>query len=195
MQPASITSYFKDSDTLECVIDHTGTRIWNCWNSSKSQNSFYKLPISNSEKLVFKTPKPLRVDLHFLCKSLDGFRTKKLPAYYQACFQGTTLQSMMNDKLSPHRFWPLRDNRLKTVQMIPKKSVWEFQVHFPLLWIKDYPGLSTVKGSRLVKVECGVVGYRLNRLYEPIFIAEPKPMRTKFGIHQRLESCIELTQL
>ena len=34
------------------------------------------------------------------------------------------------------------------------------------------------------------MGYRLNRLDEPIFMAGPKPMRTEFGIHQRLESCV-----
>ena len=33
------------------------------------------------------------------------------------------------------------------------------------------------------------MGYRLNRLDEPIFMAGPKPMRTEFGIHQGLESC------
>ena len=33
------------------------------------------------------------------------------------------------------------------------------------------------------------MGYRLNRLDEPIFIAVPKPMLTEFGIHHRLESC------
>ena len=36
------------------------------------------------------------------------------------------------------------------------------------------------------------MGYRLNRLDEPVFMAEPKPMRSKFGIHQRLESCAGL---
>ena len=33
------------------------------------------------------------------------------------------------------------------------------------------------------------MGYRLKRLDEPIFMAGPKPMRTEFGIHHRLESC------
>ena len=33
------------------------------------------------------------------------------------------------------------------------------------------------------------MGYRLNRLDEPIFMAGPKPMQTEFGIRQRLESC------
>ena len=33
------------------------------------------------------------------------------------------------------------------------------------------------------------MGYRLNRLDEPIFMAVPKPMQTEFGIHLRLESC------
>ena len=33
------------------------------------------------------------------------------------------------------------------------------------------------------------MGYRLNRLDELVFMAGPKPMRTEFGIHQRLESC------
>ena len=34
------------------------------------------------------------------------------------------------------------------------------------------------------------MGYRLNRLDEPVFMAGTKPMRTKFGIHPRLESCV-----
>ena len=33
------------------------------------------------------------------------------------------------------------------------------------------------------------MGYRLNRLDEPVFMAVPKPMLTEFGIHYRLESC------
>ena len=33
------------------------------------------------------------------------------------------------------------------------------------------------------------LGYRLNRLDELVFMAGPKPMRTEFGIHQRLKSC------
>ena len=34
-----------------------------------------------------------------------------------------------------------------------------------------------------------VVGYRLNRLDEPVFMAVSKPLLTEFGIHHRLESC------
>ena len=33
------------------------------------------------------------------------------------------------------------------------------------------------------------MGYRLNRLDEPVFMAVPKPLQTEFGIHYRLESC------
>ena len=33
------------------------------------------------------------------------------------------------------------------------------------------------------------MGYRLNSLDEPVFMAGPKLMRTEFGICQRLESC------
>ena len=33
------------------------------------------------------------------------------------------------------------------------------------------------------------MGYRLNRLDEPVFKAVPKPMLTEVGIHHRLESC------
>ena len=33
------------------------------------------------------------------------------------------------------------------------------------------------------------MGYRLNRLDEPVFIAVSKPLLTEFDIHQRLESC------
>ena len=35
------------------------------------------------------------------------------------------------------------------------------------------------------------MGYHLNRLDEPVFMAGPKPMQTEFGIHYRLESCDE----
>ena len=34
------------------------------------------------------------------------------------------------------------------------------------------------------------MGYRLNRLDEPIFMAVLKPMHTEFGIHYILESCV-----
>ena len=34
-----------------------------------------------------------------------------------------------------------------------------------------------------------VVGYHLNCLDEPLFIAVSKPLLTEFGIHHRLESC------
>ena len=33
------------------------------------------------------------------------------------------------------------------------------------------------------------MGYRLNRLDKPVFIAVPKPMLTESSIHHRLESC------
>ena len=38
------------------------------------------------------------------------------------------------------------------------------------------------------------MGYRLNRLGEPVFIAVSKPLLTEFGIHHRLESCVALCQ-
>ena len=34
------------------------------------------------------------------------------------------------------------------------------------------------------------MGYRLNRLDEPVFMVVPKPLQTEFGIHYRLESCV-----
>ena len=33
------------------------------------------------------------------------------------------------------------------------------------------------------------MGYRLNRLDEPVFMEVPKSMQTEFGIHYILESC------
>ena len=33
------------------------------------------------------------------------------------------------------------------------------------------------------------MGYRLNRLDEPCFVAVSKPLLTEFGFHHRLESC------
>ena len=37
------------------------------------------------------------------------------------------------------------------------------------------------------------MGYRLNRLDEPVFIAVSKHLLTEFGIHLRLESCGEFS--
>ena len=52
----------------------------------------------------------------------------------------TTLQSMMNVKLSQQRFRHCHENWLiKTIQTIP--PIGECQVDFHLLWIKDYPNL------------------------------------------------------
>ena len=39
------------------------------------------------------------------------------------------------------------------------------------------------------------MGYRLNRLDEPVFIAVSKPLLTEFGIHYKLESCGEEREL
>ena len=36
------------------------------------------------------------------------------------------------------------------------------------------------------------MGYRLNRLDEPVFMAVSKPLLTEFGIRHRLESCVGL---
>ena len=38
------------------------------------------------------------------------------------------------------------------------------------------------------------MGYRLNPLDEPVFMAGAKPMRAEFGIHHRLESCVVFLQ-
>ena len=38
------------------------------------------------------------------------------------------------------------------------------------------------------------MGYRLNRLDEPVFMAVSKPMLTEFGTHYRLRSCGEIFQ-
>ena len=37
------------------------------------------------------------------------------------------------------------------------------------------------------------MGYRLNRLDEPVFMAVSKPLLTEFGIRHRLESCVGFT--
>ena len=100
--------------------------------------------------------------------------------------------SMMNAKLSKQMFWHCHENGL--IKMIPTipQNLCEFQVSFPLLWIKDYPGLFQflVKGSWL-ETHMWVVGYRLNCLDEPVFIGQQVQnlCRLEFGIHHRLESC------
>ena len=48
--------------------------------------------------------------------------------------QTTSLQSSMNTKLSPHRFWPCQENGLiKMIQNDATRAIYEFQVDFPLL--------------------------------------------------------------
>merc|ERR1711952_500591 len=84
---------------------------------------------------------------------------KWVPPQKLQALRHTTLQSKMNAKLSPQRFWACHENGLiKAIQTIPHNLY--------------------------------VVGYRLKCLDEPIFMAGPKPMRTEFGICQRLESCV-----
>ena len=39
------------------------------------------------------------------------------------------------------------------------------------------------------------MGYRLNRLDEPILIAVSKPLLTEFDIHHRLESCTKVVKV
>ena len=57
--------------------------------------------------------------------------------------QGTTLQSLMNVKLSKQRFRHCYENGLiKTIQNDTPQPISEFQVDYHLLWIKAYPGLS-----------------------------------------------------
>ena len=52
--------------------------------------------------------------------------------------------------------------------------------------------LNPVKGGQL-ETHKYVVGYRLNRLDEPVVVAVPKPMQTEFGIHYRFELCVVLS--
>ena len=50
----------------------------------------------------------------------------------------TTLQYMMNSKLSQHRFWTCHENGrlIRTIQTAPQKNLCEFQVSISLLWIR-----------------------------------------------------------
>ena len=62
---------------------------------------------------------PCFKDHTFFLKSCD-FLTHGIWPWMHVKNRGTTLQSMMNAKLSPHRFWPCHENGLiKTIQTIP----------------------------------------------------------------------------
>ena len=55
----------------------------------------------------------------------------------------TTLQSVINTKHSKHWFWHCHENRLNQDESNnTPKPIFECQVSIPLLWIKDYSGLS-----------------------------------------------------
>ena len=43
--------------------------------------------------------------------------------------------------------------------------------------------------SDVCQCQLAKVGYRWNRLDEPVFMARPKPLLTEFGVHHWLESC------
>ena len=77
-----------------------------------------------------------------LCHPLVSSITYSTLLYY--VFPATTLQSMMNAKLSKQRFWHCHENRLiKAIQTIPPRPIGECQVSFPLLRIRinqDKPG-------------------------------------------------------
>ena len=98
----------------------------------------------------------------------------------------------MNTKVSPHRFWPCHENGLiKTLQTIPHNLYVSFKLtslYYGSRIILVYPN-PQLRESDLTLT----YWYRLNRLDEPLFMAGPKPMRTEFGIHQRLESCDDMT--
>ena len=79
----------------------------------------------------------VRVHLHVYLLPFNSSRNQS------PSILSTTLQSVMNAKLSKHMFWNCHENGLiKTIQMMPHNLyVSVCQVDFPLLWIKDYPGL------------------------------------------------------
>ena len=56
----------------------------------------------------------------FIINEIDKNPFKRGPSLAIVAIGYTTLQSLMNAKLSPHRFWPFHENGLiKTIQTIP----------------------------------------------------------------------------
>ena len=73
-------------------------------------------------------PRPMRTEfgIHHRLESCVG---SKGWDWSMGLIQDTTLQSMMNTKLSPHRFWPCHENGLiKTIQMIPHNQYVSFKL-------------------------------------------------------------------
>ena len=103
----------------------------------------------------------------------------------------TTLQSFMNTSTSKQRFWPFHeDGLIKTITTIYPTSICEFQVVFPLFWIrinKDKPCLKWVWDANLK------LAYRSWCIVK-ILIAScgraKNPSLTEFAIHHRLESWV-----
>ena len=81
-------------------------------------------------------------------KTLDGVKKKELDKTWS-----TTLQSMMNAKLSKHRFWHCHENGLiKTIQTIPHNPYVRFKLYSFYCGIGQnqvFPSLQSVKGSWL----------------------------------------------
>ena len=66
-------------------------------------------------------------------------------SHLRSSIRSSTLQSMMNAKLRLYGFWSCHENGLIRTNGSSKdtlETIDEFQVDFPLQWIKDYPGLS-----------------------------------------------------
>ena len=138
----SQTSRANFGETAIYIKVYSEQTFWNfLWDSINLQfcictqthsHSFHKLQLKTETKICLGV---VSVVLYSETE-LRGFQDKKC--------MFTTFQSMMNAKLSLHSFWPCHENRLvKMIQTIPHNvRICEFQVDFPLLWIKAYPGLS-----------------------------------------------------
>ena len=62
--------------------------------------------------------------------------------HFPSKMEATTLQSLMNTKLSLHRFWPCHENGLiKTIQTIPRNLYVSFKLTSFNCGLRLYPGL------------------------------------------------------
>ena len=91
-----------------------------------SQDNMHHRYCGHTNSFLFFVTLPLRKKSHVLLLSVVSYQIERVSSKWEL---PTTLQSMVNAKLSPHRFWPCHENGLiKTIQTIPHNQYVSFKL-------------------------------------------------------------------
>ena len=119
---------------LLCWLQLRAFGVWQL-KTTKNHCKFKLSPLSDGPSGPKKSPSCTTSSVSQSCPI-------KICTLHDELIGATTLQSIMNTKLSKQRFWHCCEKRLiKAIQTIPHNLYVNVKLTF-LLWIKAYPGLS-----------------------------------------------------